>query len=64
MLEPSISLLCKLGSIAVHAQELLSDNGHHFDRVALESLMADAEVKEWLSAMNSAAMLPVKRRRT
>lgn len=61
MMKPSAALLCKLGSIAVHADELLSPDRHHFDRLALASLMADAEVREWLAAMDSAAMLPKKR---
>lgn len=62
MMKPSAALLCKLGSIAVHADELLSPDGHQFDRVALAALMADAEVKEWLTAMDGAAMLPKKRK--
>lgn len=61
MMKPSPALLCKLGSIAVHAEELISPEGHHFDRVALQTLMSDAEVREWLSAMDAAAMLPKKR---
>lgn len=61
MMKPSAALLCKLGSIAVHADELLSPSGHQFDRAALASLMDDAEVREWLALMDSAAMLPKKR---
>lgn len=62
MLTPSPALLCKLGSIAVHADELTSDDGHQFDRVALQSLIADPEVREWIAAMGAAAMVPVKRK--
>jgi hypothetical protein len=47
-LEPSASLLVKLGSIAVHAEEILSPNRHQFDLSALQTLLDDAEVKEWL----------------
>ena len=61
MMKPSAALLCKLGSIAVHADELISPDGHQFDHVALASLMADAEVQEWIAAMDGAAMLPKKR---
>lgn len=57
-LDPSVSLLCKLGSIATHAQELTSPGGHVFDRIALKSLLDDPEVKEWMAEMDSAAMLP------
>lgn len=60
-LTPTQGLLSKLGSIAVHVEEMLSTTGHAFDRIALGQLLADAEVKEWLKAMASLAMLPVKR---
>lgn len=61
MLQPSPGLLCKLASIAVHADEMLSSNGHEFDVVALKSAMDDAEVTEWLRSMTSSGMAPVKR---
>jgi len=60
-LTPPIPLLVKLGSIAVHVDEMLSVHGHEFDKVALQQLLADAEVKEWIAAMTKLAMLPVKR---
>jgi hypothetical protein len=62
MLSPGAGLLCKLGSIAVHAEEMVSPDGHTFDRVALEQLLADPEVKEWLTLMDAAAMVPKKRK--
>jgi hypothetical protein len=58
MLKPSPALLCKLGSIAVNAKELLSPAGHEFDRVALDQLIADPEVVAWLAQMDAAAMVP------
>lgn len=61
-LKPSASLLCKLGSIIVHCEELISPDGHPFDKHALETLASDKEVAEWMSVMRSMAMLPVKRR--
>ncbi len=61
MLKPSAALLCKLGSIAVHTEELLSPGGHAFDRVALVTLLNDAEVRAWLADMDAAAMLPKMR---
>lgn len=60
-LKPSITLLVKLGSIAVHAEEILSPKGHEVDRVALQTLFDDAEVIAWRKAMDKMAMLPVKR---
>lgn len=58
--KPSLSLLVKLGSIAVHADELASPDGHHFDAVALRQLIKDAEVRNWITSMG--AFLPVKRK--
>jgi len=60
-LKPPASLLCKLGSILIHAEELTSSKGHVFDHYALKALTDDAEVKEWLAKMQAAAMLPLKR---
>ena len=60
-LKPPVSLLVKLGSIAVHAEEHWSTTGHVFDRTAAEQLLQDKEVRAWLKAMNKMAMLPVKR---
>lgn len=61
-LQPSNGLLCKLGSIAVHADEMLSPDGHAFDRAALQQLIADPDVKAWLALMDAAAMVPKKRK--
>lgn len=58
-LKPSVALLSKLGSIAVHTQEMLSMKGHGFDRVAILGLLDDPEVKEWVKAMG--VYMPVKR---
>lgn len=60
-LNPTTTLLIKLGSIIVHQQELMSSKGHYFDKAALDSLTSDPEVVEWMEAMNKAAFLPVKR---
>jgi hypothetical protein len=62
-LAPSPQLLCKLGSALIHARELVSPDGHAFDKHALESLMADAEVVAWLDEMDAAALLPRERAR-
>jgi hypothetical protein len=61
-MHPSASLLCKLGSIIVHAEEAVSADGHQFDLIALKQLIADPEVDSWLKGMQTAAFLPVKRR--
>lgn len=62
-LQPAPSLLSKLASIAVHADELLSPDGHDFDRHALKSALGDPEVSEWLGQMDALAMIPRKRSR-
>ena len=59
-LKPSPALLCKLGSILVHAEELISPTGHPFDAAAMRTTW-DAEVIEWVEQMGKMGMLPVKR---
>jgi hypothetical protein len=63
LLKPPVSLLCKLGSIAVHVAELHSPDGHAYDRAALDQLLNDAEVTAWVDEMGKAGFLPVKRRK-
>lgn len=49
-LKPSLALLCKLGSIAVHAEELCERNCCYkteVDRDALLSVLSDPEVQQW-----------------
>ena len=60
-LNPSPALLCKLGSVIVHADELLSPFGHNFDREALKALLSDSDVSDWLNAMGELALIPLKR---
>lgn len=60
-LKPNAGLLCKLGSIAVHADEAASDASHDFDKVALKGLIDDPEVAEWLAEMDKLALVPKKR---
>lgn len=60
-LNPTASLLCKLGSIMMHAAEMMAPHAHTFDRVALEQLLDDPEVREWQKAMDAMGMLPKMR---
>lgn len=62
-MRPSIPLLCKLGSIAVHAEEMLSTDFHEFDAVALKALLDDADVKQWIKGMDKLALIPKKRKK-
>ena len=57
VLKPSMQLLCKLGSIAVHAEEFLSSKGHHYDATALKTLFEDSEVRQWIK--NMGPLMPV-----
>lgn len=63
-LAPSASVLIKLGSALVHAEELLSPGGHVADKQAFDSLMQDRELREWMDAMDRATFLPVRRDRS
>jgi hypothetical protein len=59
VLNPSSGLLCKLGSIIVHADEMTEDGAHSFDEATFRLLLNDAEVKAWIKGMGP--MLPLKR---
>lgn len=61
-LKPNVSLLSKLGSIAVHLDEALSSDGHVFDKISLEVLQSDPEVKVWLAQMDKVGLVPKKRK--
>lgn len=58
-LQPKPTLLCKLGSIAVHADEFFGPGGYGVDAVALQALLRDHEVQRWIRSMG--LMLPKKR---
>lgn len=60
-LQPMPSLLAKIGSIIVHIDEFNSPSGHPFDAEAVKSLLADAEVNEWIIGMRGIGLLPVRR---
>lgn len=60
-LKPSATLLCKLGSIAVHADEYTSPGGHRFDLDAIRALVNDADVRHWVNEMTKLALVPLKR---
>lgn len=46
----------------MHIQELYSPDGHAFDKAALDTLVGDPEVIEWMAQMDKMAMLPKMRR--
>lgn len=58
--KPSLPLLVKLGSIIVHADETLSDDGRIVDQNITMKLIADPEVQGWIREMG--ALLPLKRK--
>jgi hypothetical protein len=58
---PTATLLVKLGSLMVHAEELLEPGAHELDAEAIRGLLADPEVRAWRQLMESAALLPLKR---
>jgi hypothetical protein len=60
-LKPALPLLVKLGSLAVHIEEMLSPAGHEYDRAAIDTLLTDPEVTTWMAAMGKMGFLPVKR---
>ncbi len=58
---PTIGLLCKLGSIARHADEATGPTAAPADHDAIRALLADDEVREWMAQLDALALLPVKR---
>lgn len=46
-----IGLAAKLAAVAVHADEMLSTDGHEFDRIALERVARDPEVLAWVESL-------------
>jgi hypothetical protein len=56
--EVTPTLGIKLASLAVHAQEMAGPGGHAFDRVAIDGLLADPEVQQYLAALDKLALLP------
>jgi hypothetical protein len=60
-LKPGQSLLCKLASITVHCDEMMSSDGHEYDKIALSMAVNDPEVREWIDKMTKMGMAPVKR---
>lgn len=61
VLKPELDILVKLGSLAVHVEEMFSPNSHLFDKRAIETILQDEKLQNWLQSMNKLALLPVKR---
>ena len=61
VLKPSATILVKLGSLAVHIEEAISNKGHHFDIAVIKGQLQDKELREWLEGMDKLALLPKKR---
>lgn len=62
VLTPPASTLMKLGSIAQHMKEMMSSDGHAFDKLAMEQLVQDPEIATWLSEMDKLALIPKLRK--
>jgi hypothetical protein len=60
-MSPSASLLIKLGSALVHAEEMTEPGAHELDLTAFRSLASDPEVVAWRERMDALALLPLKR---
>jgi hypothetical protein len=58
---PSVSLLVKIGSALVHAQEFIGKDGDLFDLHALHVALDDPDVKAWIEEGIDKALLPLRR---
>lgn len=57
-------LLAKLGSIVGHVQELRSPYGNEtFDGGAIDGLLKDPQVVQWLADMRALSLIPQPRNR-
>lgn len=61
IIHPPMAVLVALGSLAVHIEEYLSKDGHPNDKIAIQSLLAGAELRAFLRDMDRLAFLPKKR---
>ncbi len=67
-LNPSPSLLAKLGSLFVHAEEFIetANSGDlkaaQFDLEAMRGLLVDPDLRQWRDEMKAMCMLPEKRK--
>ena len=59
--QPTVSLLCKLGSIVLHVEEGISPRGHTADLEAAKAMLGDPEIVAWMAAMDEVGLIPVKR---
>ncbi len=57
----SLVLAAKLGSLVVHVQEYLSRNSNPVDRSAIETIINDPEIAEWIKVLEKDALVSVKR---
>lgn len=58
---PSPTVAVALACVAVHAREAISNDGHPFDLVAIETALSTPGVSEYLADLDALALLPVRR---
>jgi len=51
--EIDLATAVKLASLVVRCQEMLSPQGHAFDREAVRGLVEDAEIGRWLKSFDA-----------
>lgn len=64
LLNPSVGLLAKLGSIAGHVEEAHETDDPQagaLDLAAAKAVIEDQEVKSWLAGMRELALIPEPR---
>jgi hypothetical protein len=58
---PSPAVAVALASVAVHAEEALGSGGHKFDVTAIQGLLSQQDVQDYLARLDGLALLPVPR---
>jgi hypothetical protein len=56
---PPLTVLIKVASIVVHAEELLSEKGDALDLEAMRPLLRDPEIRQWIKT--AGVYVPLKR---
>lgn len=51
----TVPLAAKLAAVVVHAEEMLSPQGHAFDRMALKTVIEDPAVQAWIKSCGALA---------
>jgi hypothetical protein len=56
---PPVTTLVKIAGVLTRVEEELSGEGRQFDGLAIKSLLADKEIRDWITGMNGLGLVPL-----